>query len=162
MNSRIQVSYLIFAGLVRVWAESAKDYPTRSRGDGGGTSLDFPVVDGEGCFLVLALVLVSLLVVASFWLLGGFPLLLEVVFEIAFAGTVVRGFKPNFVLGGWFWRFLEVTWLRAMLMAGCFVGLAALMQAKAPAASTFAQAWSVIFSAHQTQSVGPKSDSKRR
>lgn len=139
------LSYLVFAGLVRLWAGYAQHYPARSRSDASGPSLDVPVGDGEGCLLVLGIALVSLLMVGGIWVFGGFPLLLEVVFEVAFAGTVVRGLRPNFVLGQWFWRFLEVTWLRALLIATCFVGVAALMQAKAPEANTFAQAWRDIF-----------------
>lgn len=139
-------SYLIFAGLVRAWANHAQAYPAQRRADSDGGYVDWPSIANEGCFVVLGIALVSLLISGGVWLLGGFPLLLEVVFEVAFAGTVVRGIRPNFVLGQWFRRFLELTWLRAALIAACFVGVAAAMQTKAPTATTFAQAWRIIFS----------------
>lgn len=138
-------SYLVFAGLVRAWASYAQAYPMHRSGDSGGGYVDGPFIADEGCFVVLGIGLFSLLMVGGVWLLGGFPLLLEVAFEVVFAGTVVRGIRPNFVLGQWFRLFLDLTWLRAALIAACFVGIAAALQAKAPTATTFAEAWRVIF-----------------
>lgn len=68
-------------------------------------------------------------------------MLLEVAFEAAFAGVVVRRpLSGDLVLGDWKICLLKNTWRQALAGIVLLVALAGWMQSKAPQASTFAQA----------------------
>ena len=87
-------AYLVFMGCVRVWA----DFMRRERGEGIDLtgSGDAPVAMGfEGCAVVLAAAGLSLVVAGLFALTGGLPLLLEVAFEVVFAGAVLADDVPK-------------------------------------------------------------------
>lgn len=132
-------AYLVFMGCVRVWA----DFMRRERGEGIDLtgSGDAPVAMGfEGCAVVLAAAGLSLVVAGLFALTGGLPLLLEVAFEVVFAGAVVRRVARKQVLGDWAGRLWRNTWAHALAVMAVLVLLAAALQARVPQADTFAQA----------------------
>lgn len=131
-------SYLAFLGCVRVWADSMR--AERGRGDGGIGGFDAPVVDAEGCGVVLVGLLLGLAAAGLFAMMGGLPLLLEVAFEVVFAGVVVRRIARKERIGAWASRLLRSTWLPALLTLALLTALAAWLQAHAPGSQTFAEA----------------------
>ena len=137
-------SYAVFFVCVRVWCNSVQR--NRSRGSGNDwSSIDSPGFDGEGCLAVLAVMLAALVIVGIFWASGGFSALLEVAFEVAFAGTVVRRLGRTEIVGDWARRLLAGTWLHALIALLVLVSVAAWLQYKAPGAVKFAQALSTVF-----------------
>ena len=57
--------------------------------------------DDGGCLVVLLIALAAFAVAALFRAAGGFAALLEVTFEIAFAGTVARGLARIQIADRW-------------------------------------------------------------
>ena len=133
------VAYGIFIWSVGVWCRHVAR-PPKSGGDLGGIDGPPPDADGEGCLLVLAVLAIGLLFSGVFWLLGGYALLFEVAFEVAFAGTMVYRMGKRATLGDWAGALVQRTWLPALVTAGILVGLGATMQARHPEATTMAQA----------------------
>ena len=130
------VAYLAFALCVRGWSSLMR----RERGSTEG-SWDFPqVVDGEGCLVMLAMLAVGMVLALVFSLLGGIPLLLEVAFEVVFAGVVVRRLGRRETVGDWSGTLLRNTWLPALAIALVMVTLAGWLQHEAPAARTLGEA----------------------
>lgn len=136
------VSYGIFIGSVGVWCRHVAK--SRASGDGPGSSLglDLPadVGGGEGCLLVLAVIAIAGLASAAFWWVGGYALLFEVAFEVAFAGTMVYRMGKRDTLGDWAGTLVRRTWLPALVMGGLLVALGAKLQQDHPNARTTAQA----------------------
>ena len=131
-------SYAVFFGCVRLWCNSAR----RDRVDSSNSldgSLDPGFVD-EGCFVVLLLGLGAFLIALLFWATGGFAALLEVAFEVAFAGTVVRGLSRTEIVGRWASTLFANTWLHALVALLVLVGGAAALQRAAPGAERFSDA----------------------
>ena len=139
-------AYVVFFCAVRVWADFQKPLP-QDRSTSGGVS-DFPVdsfAGGEGCLIVLGLFLVGLLISAVLWGLGGFAMLLEVAFEVAFAGTVVRrAFSKSYAIGDWYAVLFKRTWLPALVIFVLVVGFAQYLQLRAPQATKLSQAVAII------------------
>ncbi len=137
------VAYGSFFGWVRVWCDYAKCDPGQAKSGSGwdGSGLD---VGGEGCMWVLAAAALAFVLSGLFWLVGGYALLLEVAFEVAFAGTVVRGIGRQSMLGYWAQALLRRTWWIALLVMALLAGFAAVMQRAAPGADTLAQAYKSI------------------
>jgi hypothetical protein len=130
-------SYLVFMLCVRVWA----DFMRSERGESvEPDGWDVPAADAEGCLFAVAALLLGLLAAGLFAMMGGLPLLLEVAFEVVFAGTVVRRASRKQVLGAWAGALLRNTWLHALAAWLGLITLAAVLQAKAPGAVTFSQA----------------------
>lgn len=113
-------SYCVFFLCVRVWCNSVH----RGRGV-NDWALDGAGGTPEGCLLALAIMLVALVVVALFWASGGFAALLEVAFEVAFAGTVVRRLGRTEIVGHWARHLFAGTWLQALVALLILVGVAA-------------------------------------
>ena len=136
-------AYGCFFGLVRMWCDFAKRDPAQAKSGSGwdGTGLD---AGGEGCLWVLAIAALAFVLSGLFWLIGGYALLLEVAFEVAFAGTVVRGIGKQSMLGNWAQALLARTWWIAFLVMLLLAGFAAAMQHAAPKATTLAQAYHTI------------------
>jgi hypothetical protein len=132
------LSYLVFIGCVRVWA----DVVSREHSGGGwdGGAVDLGGADGEGCLVVLAVLALGLAASAVFALVGGLPLLLEVAFEVAFAGVVVRRVSRRVIVGDWLGALIRNTWLAALVALIVLVTLAGVLQAMAPQAHTFGAA----------------------
>jgi hypothetical protein len=135
------VSYAAFVGLVGLWARHAAKPVDPARRDGSLDGLDFPGADGEGCLIVLGVLLVGLLLSGIFWWVGGYAMLFEVAFEVAFAGTIVHGLNRRYTLGDWSGTLLRKTWLPATLLTVVIVAVAAKVQATYPEAQTLAQAF---------------------
>jgi hypothetical protein len=136
------VSYGIFIGSVGVWCQ----HVARPRKSGSGSDVDLggidvPSVDSDddGCLLVLAVLAIGLLFSGFFWLVGGYALLFEVAFEVAFAGTMVYRMGKQVTLGDWAGALVQRTWLPALVTGGLLVALGATMQARYPEATTMAQ-----------------------
>lgn len=146
-------SYLVFMLCVRIWADTLRAERGAGGGDGFG-GLDTGPVDAEGCAVVLAALALGMLAAGIFAATGGLPLLLEAAFEVAFAGVVVRRASRRQVLGSWAAVLVRNTWLHALGAALVLVIVAAVLQAKAPQARTFAQAVGILYSATPGPSTG--------
>jgi hypothetical protein len=132
------LSYAVFVGCVRVWA----DY---MRGEKGGSgdwdgSFDVPSGDAEGCAILFAALLLGMLAAGAFAMAGGLPLLLEAAFEVVFAGVVVRRISRKHRIGQWASTLVRHTWMPALLALVLLVAIAAWLQSQAPGARTFGQA----------------------
>jgi hypothetical protein len=136
--------FVAYAGLfcfVRLWSQYAKRQPSlkiAARNNLIGAGL------GELCAWLLPFIIIPLLFSGFVWLVGGYALLLEVAFEIAFAGTVVQGLSKRALLGNWASALLRRTWFMALLMMALLCGFAAMMQHAAPETDTIAQAYEAI------------------
>lgn len=135
------VSYFAFIACVRIWADMVR----AERGKPWDGGIDFPTVDGEGCAVVLIGLALGLLAAALFALLGGLPLLLEVAFELAFAGVIVRRLSGRRALGDWLGALVRNTWLHALATLLVLIALAAWLQYRAPGAVTFAAAVKMVW-----------------
>lgn len=149
------LSYVVFIAAVRVWADFVKS-ERGSGGDWDGTGLDaLGSADGEGCLVVLAVLAVALVVAGLFAMTSGLPLLLEVAFEVAFAGVVVRRVSRKLLVGDWLGTLIRNTWLHALVALCVLVTVAALLQAKVPEATTFASAVRSLLREDGRASPGP-------
>ncbi|MBC7608629.1 MAG: hypothetical protein H7228_03490 [Polaromonas sp.] len=141
------VSYLVFLGAVRIWADFMRhdERTSGSAGDGFG-SFDVPSFgDGEGCVAVLAVLVLGLVIAGLFAMTGGLPMLLEVAFEVVFAGTIVRRMSRREMIGDWSSRLVSKTRLPALTSFVVLVGSAAWLQARVPGNQTFAEALRILF-----------------
>lgn len=131
-------AYAVFGACVRVWS----DFMRAERGDSAdaSASLDLPYADAEGCAFAVAIGLAALLAAGLFALTGGLPLLLEVAFEVVFAGAIVRRAARRQRVGDWSGVLVRNTWPHAAVVLVVLVSVAAVLQAKAPQAVTFSQA----------------------
>jgi FtsH-binding integral membrane protein len=135
-------AYGCFFIAVRSWIETVKHEPHQQNSN----AADF--IDGatytgdaEGCFVLIALVVIGFTVGGLFLAAGGAPMLLEAAFEATFAGVVIsRPLTGDLVLGNWKQRLLENTWKKALLSLLALIAMAAWLQNQAPQASTLAQA----------------------
>ena len=143
------LAYLVFVGCVRVWA----DFMRAERGNSDVGSFDLPVADGEGCAIVMACLLLGLLLAGVFALTGGLPLLLEVAFEVVFAGVIVKRLSRRQEVGNWFAAVVRHTWLHALVAWLVLVIVAGLLQHQAPGAKTFAGATTALWLKSQSPST---------
>ena len=140
-------AYACFFLAVRIWIEIVKQEPEHQVEQLDVTSTNVAVVDGEGCFIVIAVLLVGFIVSGIFLFIGGAPMLLEAAFEAAFAGVVVRRpLSGDFVLGDWKLRLLQNTWKQALIGILVLVSVAAWLQHQAPQAKTLADAVRIMTS----------------
>lgn len=145
-------SYLMFFWFVRIWCDiAAKPVSTASSKKSSSWDMpsDFPIVNGEGCLIVLAVFIVFMALSGIFWLVGGYALLFEVAFEVAFAGTLVSGLRATRRVGGWARTLFRRTLLPALLVGAILAGFADKMQRDHPGVKTMAQA----FKAQRAQSA---------
>jgi hypothetical protein len=131
-------SYIVFFGCVRIWCGFIKHNRSEP-----SSLIEFPTLD-DGFLWVLLIFLAAAVPALLFWLSGGFAALLEVAFEVAFAGTVVRRLGRTHLVGNWARSLLAGTWMHALVTLAVLVGTAALLQRAAPDAETFAQALGTI------------------
>jgi hypothetical protein len=138
-------SYAVFLLLVRWWADFMR---TERDGDIGWTDVmqgaDLVSAGTEGCFFIVGLWLVGLVAAGVFAMIGGMPLLLEVAFEVVFAGVIVRRARRSHVVGDWLGALLARTWMHALVTGLLLVGVAAYVQHKVPQAHTLREALSVL------------------
>ena len=80
----------------------------------------------------------------QFFSVGGYSLLLEVAFEVAFTGTVVRGIGRQSMLGNWPLLLLKRTWWMVLVVMLALMGFASVMQLAAPETSTMGAAYKSI------------------
>lgn len=151
-------AYACFFLAVRIWIEIVKEEPEHQSEQLDVGSPNVAVVDGEGCFVVIAVLLVGFIVSGLFLFIGGAPMLLEAAFEAAFAGIVVRRpLSGDFVLGNWKMRLLQSTWKQALIGIVVLVAVAAWLQHQAPQAKTFAGAIGVLTLAEMNKIKNPGS-----
>lgn len=135
------VVYAAFFPAIRVWADHQRPLQTEHRGSSSWGDLGDVPADGEGCLIALAVVALGFLAAGLVAAFGGFAVLLEVAFEVAFAGVLVRrALHPSFAVGRWWQVLLRRTWLPALLMAALLVWAAAQLQQHAPQAHTLGEA----------------------
>jgi hypothetical protein len=135
------LAYLVFVGCVRVWA----DFMRTERGGSDVGNFDLPVADGEGCAIVMACLVLGLLLASVFALKGGLPLLLEVAFEVVFAGVIVKRLSRRQEVGNWSAALVRNTWLHALVAWLALVVVAGSLQHQAPEAKTFAGATKALW-----------------
>ena len=82
----------------------------------------------------------------SYYGFKSFSALLEVAFEVAFAGTVVRRLGRTEMIGSWARALLVGTWVHALVALVVLVATAAVLQRAVPDARTFAAAVKAIAS----------------
>jgi hypothetical protein len=143
------ISYLVFVGCVRVWA----DFMRAERGGSDLGSFDVPFADGEGCAVVMTCLLLGLLLAGVFALTGGLPLLLEVAFEVVFAGVIVKRLSRKQEVGNWFAALVRQTWLHALVAWFVLVIVAGVLQHQVPEAKTFAAATKALWRKSQGPST---------
>jgi hypothetical protein len=136
------VAYAVFACCVRVWADFQKriERKNTSTSELAEASLDAASsFDEAGCVVVIGVALAWVLGIAAFgalWAFGGIAALLEVAFEVAFAGVVVRSLRKTETVGDWLGVLLRKTALPAALITLAAVGFAAWGQSRFPQAVT--------------------------
>jgi hypothetical protein len=133
-------AYGAFMLCVRVWS----DFMRNERGGGDPSAIDFPTFDGEGCFVAIVALLAGVVLGALFAVAGGLPLLLEVAFEVVFAGVVVRRAARKVVLGDWSGTLVRNTWMHALVVLLVLVSITGWLQHEVPDARTFAEAVRVL------------------
>lgn len=133
-------AYGCFFLAVRIWIDFAKPEPHHQSTSGNWADGFLGGLDGEGCLIMLAMLMVGFIVGGLFFAAGGAPLLLEAAFEAAFAGVVVRRLSGSYVLGNWKRKLLENTWKQALASIVILVAVAAWIQRLAPEANTFSGA----------------------
>jgi hypothetical protein len=142
-------SYAVFLMLVRAWAGFLGDARGEEVGwnDAAGTVRDVAFWGGsEGCFVSVGFWLLGILFAVAVGAFGGVPLLLEVAFEVVFAGVIVRSARRStFVVGDWLGAALRATWLPATVTGVVLVGLAGYLQHNAPKARTLVEALNIIW-----------------
>ena len=132
------LSYFVFIACVRCWADFMR--PQSAGADFGSGGFDVPGIDAAGCLFVFAALVAGLLIAGLFAFFGGLPLLMEVAFEVVFAGVIVKRLSRKQTLGDWLNVLLRNTWLHALLTLIVLVTVAEVLQSKAPTANTFAAA----------------------
>lgn len=136
------LAYACFFGFVRLWCDFAKREPEHKN---AGNNFDIAGVDGgEGCLVVLGVLALAFVLSGLFWAIGGYALLLEVAFEVAFTGTVVRGVGRQSMLANWPKALLQRTWWMALITMLLLATFAGMMQRAAPEAATMSQAYKAI------------------
>ncbi len=146
----LALGYGVFALCVRVWADFQKRITPSSRLDTGSSldAMEFAANVGDdfgiGCLVVLGSVVVGALLVAMFGLFGGVTVLLEVAFEVAFAGVVVRGLQRTETVGNWLGTLLRRTGLQAAAMIGVVAAASAWVQRVHPDVVTLPQAFRAV------------------
>jgi hypothetical protein len=142
MPLRYGISYLLayasFFLWVRIWADfqklPPKDYSTAQRGTDELRDASL-LGGGEAGLFIILMVGLGLVGAVFMSLVSAFAVLLEVAFELAFAGVVVkRAFHADRVVGQW-WRVLfKRTWLFAVAMGAALMVSAAWLQSLYPSA----------------------------
>jgi hypothetical protein len=137
-------AYLVFFSCARVWAGAMVRDGARSSDINLSNIVDISDVGsafaGEGCAFVIVLIAISGLISGIIYLTGGAPLLLEVAFELAFAGTLVRSVGKIERVGDWAAKLFWNTLPHALAAFVVCVGMAAWLQHQAPGTVTFSQA----------------------
>ena len=129
-------SYGVFFLCVRRWCNSVRS----DRQPGGDKDwFDLGNFD-EGCLAVLVIALAAFVIGGLFLATGGVAALLEVAFEVAFAGTIVRGLARTEIVGHWARTLFANTWRHALIALLVLLGIATALQRAAPGASKFADA----------------------
>jgi hypothetical protein len=136
-------SYVAFVGAVGVWCRyAAQPIAPKSSTSDWTDAADIPNIGGdEGCLVVVAVLAIALVLSGVFWMVGGYAMLFEVAFEVAFAGTVVSGLDRRYTVGDWAGALIRRTWIPALIVGAALVAFAAKMQHDHPEAKTLAQAF---------------------
>jgi hypothetical protein len=136
-------SYFAFVGAVGVWCRYAAQpvTPKSSNSDWGSADILNLGSSGDGCLIIFGVLAIALVISGIFWLVGGYAMLFEVAFEVAFAGTVVYGLDRRYTVGNWAGTLIRRTWIPALVVGAILVAFSAKMQHDHPEAKTLAQAF---------------------
>jgi hypothetical protein len=136
----VLVGYGIFFLCVRVWADFQKAHPIdRSKSD-ESWPVDVPAGDAEGCLVVLGLFGIGVLVAGVLAWFGAVAML-EVAFEVVFAGILVRRMGKLHQVGRWAEILFKRTWWLALLILIAVTSAAYHYQSKYPAAAKVSDVW---------------------
>jgi hypothetical protein len=136
----VLVGYGAFFLAVRVWADYQRAHPADRSTSGEGWPIDTPVVDAEGCLIVLALFAVGVVIAGVLSWLGS-AVMLEVAFEVVFAGILVRRMGKLDEVGQWAKVLLKRTWWLALLILIAVTSVAHHYQSKYPQATKVSDVW---------------------
>ncbi len=134
------VGYGVFFLVVRVWSDFQKRAPQyRPRDNDDVATLELMQFDnGSGFFLVIIGLPLALIFGALVSWIGA-AMLLEVAFEVAFAGVMVRSvWKTDHTVGNWQGALLRKTWLWAALAMLLVYQGAHFLQSRFPSLQTAA------------------------
>ena len=136
----ILAGYGAFFCAIRVWADYQKRHPSERQANSDSAAFDFPAVDADGCLFFIALIAAAFLMGALFaWV--GTSLLLEVAFEVAFAGALVRRMGRTQEIGNWHVVVFQKTrWWVALLIIVVCAG-SQYCQSKYPDTVNIVQVW---------------------
>jgi hypothetical protein len=136
----ILVGYGVFFLAVRVWADYQRSHPADRAKSGEQWPIDMPVYDAEGCLVVLALLGIGILIAGVLSWLGA-VVMLEVAFEVVFAGILVRRMGRLDEVGQWAQILFKRTWWLALLVLIAITGVAHHYQSKYPLATKVSDVW---------------------
>ncbi len=136
----ILVGYGAFFAVIRVWADYQKKHPVVRNKNSDWGSFDLPGADAEGCLIFVALIAAGF-VIAGLFMWIGTGLLLEVAFEVAFAGALVQRMGQIHEVGNWQVVLFQKTrwWVILLILAVC--SGAFYCQNKYPGAVNMAEVW---------------------
>jgi hypothetical protein len=137
--------YVVFFLAVRVWSDFQKRLPQyRLKGE------DLPLLDlsmGSEGFVFAAVIFTPLaLILGGLLSWFGAAALLEVAFEVAFSGVLVRSiWRAEKTVGNWYWVLLRKTgWVALLLMLSVYFGTV-YVQSRYPSVNTATDAFRVLF-----------------
>jgi hypothetical protein len=136
----ILIGYGVFFIAVRIWADFQRAHPPERASNSNDWSFDMPSGGEEGCLVVAIIVVaVVVLVTALSWL--GAVVMLEVAFEVVFAGILVHRAGKLDEVGQWAHIPFKRTWWLALLILIAVMGVAHHYQSKYPQATKVSDVW---------------------
>jgi hypothetical protein len=136
----ILIGYGAFFCVIRVWADYQKKHPSERHENSDLGSFDLLGADGEGCLFVIALIAIGFLIAGLFMWVGT-SLLLEVAFEVAFAGALVRRMGHIQEVGNWHIVLFQKTYVWLVLLVAVVCSGAYFCQNKYPGAVNMSGVW---------------------
>jgi hypothetical protein len=138
----ILAGYGVFFLAVRVWADYQRAHPTDRGSSDKSWPGDLPIFDAEGCLVVLVIVFVGLAFAGLVaWL--GTVVMLEVAFEVIFAGVLVRRMGQLQEVGNWSQLLFKRTWWLILLIMIATAMTAYHFQSKYPRAIKASDIWTM-------------------
>jgi hypothetical protein len=136
----ILIGYGTFFMAVRIWADFQKAHPADRGSNSTDGYFDMPSGSEEGC-LVVAIIVIAAVVLATLLSWLGAVVMLEVAFEVIFAGVLVRRVGRLDEVGQWAQVLFKRTWWLALLILLVTSGIAHHYQSKYPLAAKVSDVW---------------------
>jgi hypothetical protein len=134
------VGYGVFFIAVRIWADFQKAHPADRANNGNNWSFDVLSGGEEGC-LVIGIIGIAVVVLVALLSWLGAVVMLEVAFEVVFAGILVRRAGKLDEIGQWAKLLFKRTWWLALLVLIAVMGVAQHYQSKYPQATKVSDVW---------------------